>query len=318
MKKIFIFIVGSIFFIQFSYSQRKEMFKAFEDTLVKLHKEILLEKNTIIKYQKNEGLLYLLEEVLGQRNSIQYPFDSLKTISVLTSPDKKVRLFTWYLIDDDGFYDHFGYIQAYNESKKRYMIYPLIDKWKQLVMPESKRLDYLSWFGAVYYQIIKTETYQKTYYILLGWNGGNIFSQYKVIDVLSFNNRGYPFFGAMIFRSYGKSKPARIIFEYAKNSSLNLRYEKQGYTERSKKINRRTRRYEVDTLYAPMIIFDRLIPMSETLPDIPQYRVGESSLNDGFIEKDGKWYFKQGVFGRNPDKPLPKFEYIPKSFYRRK
>ena len=96
------------------------MFKAFEDTLVKLHKEILLEKNTIVKYQKNEGLLYLLEEVLGQRNSIQYPFDSLKTISVLTSPDKKVRLFTWYLIDDDGFYDHFGYIQAYNESKALY------------------------------------------------------------------------------------------------------------------------------------------------------------------------------------------------------
>jgi hypothetical protein len=66
-----------------------------------------MEENAIAKYQKNESLLYLVEEALSQRNSINYPFDSLKTMSVLISPDKKVRLFTWYLVDDEGFHDHF-------------------------------------------------------------------------------------------------------------------------------------------------------------------------------------------------------------------
>jgi hypothetical protein len=66
----------------------------------------------------------------------------------------------------------------------------------------------------------------------------------------------------------------RIIFEYAKKSSLNLRYEKQGYTQKSKKIDRRTKRYRIDTLYTTMIIFDRLIPMDEKLPNVPQFRVG--------------------------------------------
>lgn len=317
MKNFLILFIVGILFVQSSYSQRKETFKAYEDSIIKLHREVLTEKNIMVKYQKNEGLLYLVEEALSQRNSISYPFDSLKTISVLMSPDKKVRLFTWYLIDDEGFHDHFGYVQAYNEVKKRYMIYPLTDKWKNILLPESKRLDHLSWYGAVYYQIIKTETYQKTYYTLLGWNGGSVFSQYKVIDVLSFNNRGYPVFGAFLFRSYGRSKPMRIIFEYAKKSSLNLRYEKQGYTEKTKKIDRRTKRYRVDTLFTTMIIFDRLIPMDEKLPYVPQFRVGESSLNDAFLEKDGKWYFKEGVIGRNPDKPLPKYEYKPKDFYRK-
>lgn len=317
MKNFFILFIGGLLFIQSSYSQRKETFKAYEDSIINLHRQVLMEENAIAKYQKNESLLYLVEEALSQRNSINYPFDSLKTMSVLISPDKKVRLFTWYLVDDEGFHDHFGYIQAYNEVKKRYMLYPLTDKWKQIILPESKRLDHLSWYGAVYYQIIKTETYQKTYYTLLGWNGGSIFSQFKVIDVLSFNNRGYPVFGAFLFRSYGRSKPMRIIFEYAKKSSLNLRYEKQGYTQKSKKIDRRTKRYRIDTLYTTMIIFDRLIPMDEKLPNVPQFRVGESSLNDGFLEKEGKWYFKEGVIGRNPDKPLPKYEYKPKDLYRK-
>lgn len=317
MKNFFILFITGLLFIQSSYSQRKETFKAYEDSIINLHRQVLMEENAIAKYQKNESLLYLVEEALSQRNSINYPFDSLKTMSVLISPDKKVRLFTWYLVDDEGFHDHFGYIQAYNEVKKRYMLYPLTDKWKQIILPENKRLDHLSWYGAVYYQIIKTETYQKTYYTLLGWNGGSIFSQFKVIDVLSFNNRGYPVFGAFLFRSYGRSKPMRIIFEYAKKSSLNLRYEKQGYTQKSKKIDRRTKRYRIDTLYTTMIIFDRLIPMDEKLPDVPQFRVGESSLNDGFLEKEGKWYFKEGVIGRNPDKPLPKYEYKPKDLYRK-
>lgn len=317
MKKIIWIFLGCVFFITISYAQRKEMYKAFEDSIINLHKEILLERNSIIKYQKNEDLLFLMEEVLGQKNSINYTFDSIRTISILTSPDKKVRIFTWYLIDDDGTHEHFGYVQAYNEDKNRYMIYTLTDKWRQISNPESRTLDYLSWYGAVYSKLIMTEINNKKYYTLLGWNGGTLFSQFKIIDVLSFNSRGNPIFGAFIFRSYGKGKPARIVFEYAKQSNLNLRYEKQSFAQRSTKRIKGNYRYQIDTVFTPMIIFDHLIPMDESLQKVPQYYVGESSLNDGFIEKDGRWYFKQGVIGRNPDKSLPKYDYKPKQYYKR-
>jgi len=317
MKKGLAFFFIACFFIMSSYSQRKEMYKAFEDSIIKLHKEILLEQNTIIKYQKNEQLLFLMEEALQQKNSINYAFDSLKTISVLTSPDKKIRILTWYLIDNDGTHEHFGFLQAYNEEKERYVVYTLTDKWQLLGIHATQTLDYLSWFGAVYYELIQTTINKKKYYTLLGWNGGTLFSQYKVIDVISLNSRGAPVFGAYIFRGFGKGKPARILFEYAKKSNLNLAYDKQSYTQRSTKKSRKGYTYRVDTIYTPMIIFNRLIPMEESLKDVRQYYVAESSLNDAFIEKEGRWYFKPDVQGRNPDKPLPKYEYKPKQYYKR-
>ncbi len=317
MKKNLAFTFGFFFFITYSYSQRKEMYRAFEDSIVKLHKEILLEQNTILKYQKNEQLLFLMEEALQQKNSINYVFDSLKTISVLTSLDKKIRIFTWYLIDNDGTHEHFGFLQAYDEGKGRYVVYTLTDKWQLLGIQANQILDYLSWFGAVYYELIQTTINKKKYYTLLGWNGGTLFSQYKVIDVISFNNRGYPVFGAYVFRGYGKGKFARIIFEYAKKSNFNLIYDKQSYTQRSTKKYKKSYRYKIDTIYSPMIIFNRLIPMEESLKNVSQYYVGESSLNDAFIEKEGRWYFKLGVQGRNPNKPLPKYEYKPKQYYKR-
>lgn len=313
LSVFFLFIT----FINLSQAQRKETYKAFEDSIIKLHKEILLENNIILKYQKNEELLFLVEEALQQKNSINYPFDSLRSISILTSPDKKVRILTWYLIDDAGKYDHFGFIQAYNEEKERYIVYNLVDKWQQLVNPTSKTFDYLSWYGAVYYKLIQSEINDVKYYTLLGWNGGTLFSQYKVIDVLSFNNKENPVFGAFIFRGYGKGKPSRIIFEYAKNSSFTLNYDKQAYEQRSTKKKRKSAYYQIDTIYANMIIFNRLIPMDESLKDVSQYYVGESSLNDAFLLKEGRWYFKQGVLGRNPDKPLPQYNYKLRQFYNK-
>ena len=58
MKKGLAFFFIACFFIMSSYSQRKEMYKAFEDSIVKLHKEILLEQNTIIKYQKTNNCFF--------------------------------------------------------------------------------------------------------------------------------------------------------------------------------------------------------------------------------------------------------------------
>ncbi|MDR2406489.1 MAG: hypothetical protein LBE13_00025 [Bacteroidales bacterium] len=310
---LFLFIL-SIFFN--GYSQRKDIFIEREDSIVKLHKSILSEPNTILRYQKNEQLLFLLEETLDLKNSMSYPFDSLKTISVLTSPDRKIRIFSWYLVSDEGVHEHYGYLQAYNEEKKDYKLYSLIDKWKQINNPEAQVLSVWNWFGAMYTEIIEMNGINnKTYYTLLGWNGRNIFSQCKVIEIMSLNNKGVPVFGAFVFKGYAKKRIMRIVFEYAKRSPFVLHYEKQFYTQKSAKKDKKTNKYSVDTLSANMIIFNRLIPMDETLQDIPQFMVGEASLTDGFIEKDGKWLYIPDVIARNPDRHLPHREHKSKKFY---
>jgi hypothetical protein len=111
MKKQIILFLLIVEILINGYAQKKEL-ASLENSIVKLHKEIILESNTIRRYQKNDSLLYLLEEAIGLKNSINYPFDSLKTISVLTSSDKKVRIFTWFLINDDGMHEHYGYVQT--------------------------------------------------------------------------------------------------------------------------------------------------------------------------------------------------------------
>ena len=285
------------------HAQRKETFRAFEDSIIHMHRQILNEYNATLRYQKNEKLLQLFHDVLEQRNSINYSFDSIKTISILTSPDKKVRIVTWYLIDDSGMHDHFGYIQAYHNEKGKYVVYPLTDCWNKIVNPATQSLTPDYWFGAIYTRLIQVKDENKTYYTLLGRNGGNVFSKFYVIEVLSFNH-DRPVFGANIFRNYGK-RNMRVLFEQAPVGYFHLSYEKQAYLQKNeKKKGKKDGKKEpnsMDTLFTDMIIFDRLIPMDESLSRLPQYYVGESSLNDAFIEQNGKWYFKSNVLGRSKD-----------------
>ena len=320
MKKQFIvlFLVASGIFVS-GYAQKKE-FAILEDSIIKLHKSILLEENTIRRYQKNDSLLYLLEETLELKNSISYPFDSLKTISVLTSSDKKMRIFTWYLVNDNAMHEHYGFVQTYNEEKKQYRVCALIDKWKRINNPPAQVLTCDSWFGAVYYELIEVKsTNGTTYYTLLGWNGGDIFSQRKIIEVLSVNNKGVLSFGMPVFKGYAKAaRTMRIVFEYAKYSPFLLHYDRQTYTEKTNRKDKKTNKYIVDTLTTDMIVFNRLIPMDESLQNIPQFMVGEASMNDAFVEKDGKWIYKPDIIAYNRDSkpPSPPSEHRkPRIFY---
>jgi hypothetical protein len=43
--------------------------------------------------------------------------------------------------------------------------------------------------------------------------------------------------------------------------------------------------------------------------------VPESSLNQGFIEEDGKWVFQKNVRGSNPDKVRPNFQHKNRNYY---
>ena len=301
---LFLLVISGMFTC--GQAQKKE-FAVLEDSIVKLHKSIIEPQELILRFQKNEQLLYLLEEALELKNSISYPFDSLKTISVLTSSDKKMRIFTWYLINEDGTHEHYGFVQTYNEEKKQYRICTLTDKWKRINNPAVQVLTCDNWYGAVYTELIELKApNDKTYYTLLGWNGGDVFSQRKVIEILSINNKGVPSFGARVFQGYTKNRTMRIVFEYAKNTPFLLHYDKQTYTEKTNIKNKKTNQYIVDSLTTKMIVFNRLIPMDESLQQIPQFMVGEASINDAFIEKDGKWIYKPDIIAHNyENKPPP-------------
>jgi hypothetical protein len=284
MKKI-PFIVLLLFQYSFSFSQSQSGLQKAEDSLKILGKIIINSDTDFVKYNANEKFLSLLEKTLLSNNkSFDYPFDSLKTIARLTSDDKKFRILDWNLRKNDGTYEFFGFIQVWNRQENKYMLYPLKDNSDKIKKPEDQLLDNLNWFGAQYYKIIYNKYGRKKYYTLLGWHGNDNLTQKKIIDVLTFNSKDKPIFGASIFK-YDKKVNKRIIFEYSATSSMSLKYEKQYMLHGKKK--------------KKMIVFDRLAPLDPNLEGQYQFYYPETNIFDALIFRFGKWSYIKDVDARN-------------------
>ncbi|MDR2978878.1 MAG: hypothetical protein LBV02_00305 [Bacteroidales bacterium] len=297
-----------------TFSQKFD-FTFWEDSLVRIRDEVVNCPDETQRFSLNEDFMNLLEMVLLAPKSFDYAWKNSTNFAVLESPDKLFKLFTWHVLKNNRSVENFGFLHVYNDSRKKFVIFPLYDKRNTLDYPEMTVGDHNRWYGAIYYSIIPLETKGKTYYTLLGWNGNNLFSNQKIIEVLHFKKDMSPVFGAKIFKNYPKGKVARVIFEYNKESTLTLRYEIQSYNVNTGKRDPKTRRIIYNTVRSSMIIFDELVAMADGMPDIPAYLVPESSLNQGFIPQEGTWIFVPSVNGRNPDKPREPYLHKNRSFY---
>jgi len=283
MKK-FALIIFLVFQYSFGFSQNKVDFKKVEDSLAVLGRIILNGHTDFIKYNANEKFQTLLESALIADKSFDYPFDSLIMIARLISDDKKFRIFDWNIRKSDGTYEYFGYIQALNRKEKKYILYPLKDNSDNIKNPETQLLDPLNWYGALYYKIILNKFAGKRYYTLLGWDGNSDITQKKIIDVITFNSKDKPVFGASIFK-YNKKINKRIIFEYSATVSMSLRYDKQFLNNGKKKKN--------------MIVFDRLAPLDNNLEGQYQFYYPETNIFDGMLFRGGKWNYEKDIDARN-------------------
>jgi len=244
-------------------------------------------KNDIEKQKYNAELIQKFEAILAEPTSFEnYEFDSLKNdMAVLRSPDNKFRIINWNLNKDDGTFEYFGFIQSKHVeiTKKGFhktrietlQFYPLLDRSSEIKNPENSITDNKKWFGMLYYKIIHTKSKSKDYYTLLGWDGNDKFSQKKIIDVLTFDNKGIPHFGADIF-NFQKKYPKRVIFEYSAECNMSLKYN-------SKKDS---------------IIFAHLAPTQASLEGQFQYYCSDMSF-DGFGFKKGKWNYGADVNATN-------------------
>jgi hypothetical protein len=282
MKKIFFLTLFSILTISvFSQKVSKQLIAEYEDTLKVMAHTIMNGENQAVKTEANNAFISTLQEVLQFERSFNYPFDSLKTISIKTSSDSKIRIYTWLLRKDNGNYQYFGFVHYKNKSKKRYEIITLNDNSENIRRPENEQLDNNNWYGALYYDIIYIKKKGRKYYTLLGWDGNNDISTKKIIDVMYFSGREKIKFGASIFKK-GKTTTKRFIIEYNATSTISVKYE-----EKEKKI-----------------IFDHLIPMRKDLEGLHEYYIPDGTYN-AMKYTNGKWEFKNDVAANNPSSKNP-------------
>lgn len=286
----------TLFFISFSVSAQhsapvktKEQFNKYIDTLKALSFETINNPEEQERYNATFKMIGVLKKTLQLPNSFNLSFDSLKTISVLTSPDKRFRVFTWNVMNQDGSYRYYGTIQMNNNTGKLQML-PLIDNSFSYPNPQDTVTTNSNWYGCQYYKIIPvTYNVKVPYYVLLGWKGNTVKSTKKVIEVLSFKD-GKASFGMPVFDG-DKSRPKknRIVFEYSRQVSAMLNYlPKQG-----------------------TIVFDHLAPPDPKLEG--RYEsYGPDMTYDGFKLANGRWKFIEDLDLKNDPSELDEFFNDPK------
>ncbi|MCK4661223.1 MAG: hypothetical protein KAT68_00045 [Bacteroidales bacterium] len=277
MKIIIILNISILFFLNTLLAQEADILslKQKEDTL-KLYFSLIKNSSNDDEIKEiNNNIIKIMENVLTNSLSFDYPFDSLNYMGKLKSPDKLFRIYNWNLNYNDGSYEYFGYIQYYDKKKKEYNNYQLIDLSEKIDDAEFVMLNYQKWYGALYYKIIPVKFANKKYYTLLGWDGNNDYTNKKIIEILYFSKSGKPYFGKNIFK-IKKIRKKRIIFEYANMASMTLRYD--------------------DKL--KMIVFDHLSPSKPIYKEQYEY-YGPDFSYDGLFFKNGKWNFVSDIDVRN-------------------
>lgn len=289
------------------------VFTEYEDSLRVIAREIQKGRDDFVKLNASERFCNLLINTLQENNSFEYPFDSLKSISRLTSDDHKIRIFTWTIAKNDGSFDFGGVLQVKLKKGKEPVVYKLEDHSADIQNPENQILSCDNWYGALYYRLIEKTFDEHTYYTLLGWDGNNPVSRKKLIEILTLTPGGKPVFGASLFSRFPR-KCKRIIFEYSATSTMTLNYSTQLLDVRVKKGKKRVVKKEV----SEMIVFDRLSPLNSSVEGQHQFYFPETNIQDGFIFDNGRWNYAREVDARNnPKGPSlkpyrkPEFELFP-------
>lgn len=198
---------------------------SLQDSLKELSFKMVNDSIEPERYNASYSFIKTLVKALKTPYSFKFPFDSLKSISIQTSPDKRFRIFSWHVMNANGSYRYYGTVQM-NKPDGKLEMFPLVDYSSSFKNPADSVTSNDKWYGAQYYRIISVLNNVNTpYYVLLGWKGNTVQSTKKVIEVIYFKD-GKPIFGMPVFDG-DKENPTRkrVIFEYSRKASMVLNYD---------------------------------------------------------------------------------------------
>ena len=279
MNKFFLILISLVFSTSV-FSQEKDWIGYMEFSINGLFEELFLSDGTkFIQSDKTKLELSFriseeLKELLVNKESFNYPYDSLKRIGIIKSQDGKVKIYTWSIKLDDGSHKYYGFIQR--KDGKSIKVYQLIADSENMPHEEIAyiELDHKHWYGVNYYQIIDFKYRGKKMYALLGARNNKLVSKTKLIEILSFVGKRAKL-GKRVFTFNRaddldrlKRKQYRIVEEYSHHMSMTMTYDK---------------RYK-------MIVFDQLAPEISKLKDIRRF-YGPDGSYDAFSFNGYKWLY---------------------------
>ena len=265
--------------------------KKQEDSLKSLGIKMINEKTALQRFLADSAFIKILVRALKKPNSFYYPFDSLQTVSHLYAPDSSFRVFSWQFTRDEDYYRQRGAIQM-RTADGSLKLFPLVDMSDFTTAPQDSIRTGKNWIGCIYYSMVMKTVNDRKFYTLLGFDDNNMRSTKKWIEVLYFDENGYPQFGGPFFsiptgtiKAGGGGKQARFVLEYKKDGKARMSYDK-----------------ELD-----MIVYDHLVP--EDGKSDKTYTYVPDGDYQGFKWMNGKWVQVDKIFNQRLEDgqaPLPK------------
>lgn len=194
----------------------------------------------------------------------------IKGAGVVVSDDRKVALVTWRnsTTSESSVFNGLVYYSPAGDSSQRYR---LLHKGSLKSLSPSVSLRDTAWYGCLYYDIVTAPSRDGDYYVLLGFNAGDFFSNFKLIDILWFGMNGAPILGKPVLMDNGRAK-CRAVFEYAEEAVMSLRYIPE----------------------SKQIVFDHLSPLRPSLEGNYQF-YGPDFSYDAYRFDKGIWYLQADI-----------------------
>lgn len=255
----------------FSFAQKIDslFFSSKEEILLQLHEEIT---NAPLKTKEQAEKIFQdsLAQILSNPESFYYTFPQLKNIGRISSTDGQLNIFSWNIPESGGFNSYYCILQYSPKRSDMVYVYPLHEAMNKLEKDNQINSDTNAWVSSLYYEIVTTKYKGQVFYTLLGFHFNDILSNFKLVDILSFDNNR-PYFPSRMFLYEGKVLN-RIVFEYNERVQMTLEYNPT----------------------MEMIIFDHLSPSRPSLEGNYQF-YGPDFSYDALRFEDGIWKHRSDV-----------------------
>ncbi len=235
-----------------------------------LYSDTLSETDKIIDTIRN-----IFSEALGQDRSMDFAWQKLDRIGVISSDDGMLKIFTWHVMDDPDHYRYFGFIQV-AQKKGKVKVIELADNHKEQRNVKNLRQSPEDWYGKLYYKIITRNYKRKTFYTLLGMDFNKSTSIIKTIETIAIQRNRPQFTGGLFFD--GRDHMDRMVIEYSAQVAVSVRYDQR----------------------LGMITYDHLSPFHPVYTGNYEF-YGPDGSYDGLEFKEGTWFFRQDIDVRNKD-----------------
>lgn len=246
-----------------------------ESLLMELFEQLHLSQSDAEKIQLNDSILQVMPRILESPASFNHPFDSLKRIGKVKSPDNVFRIFTWNVPLSNFVHEYHGIIQVAAGKKSSCRIFILKDQALPLEELLHEECSGAKWPGMLYYQVLRHKAGRKVFYTLIGYHFNDRYSDKKILDVLSFDENQEPVFGKPVFNTEDGVQH-RVIFEYSGEVVMTLRYNPE----------------------MKMIVYDHLSPIEPELEGHLRFYAPDFSY-DGYRWKSGMWNHQSDIDVRN-------------------